>query len=846
MGRRSKEKQLVAQASRRRTVLQIGRVSRREAGEGLATSSLTRAINPNSISGIGLLGSYGDHSDDEDDEENLELADDRNSGTNSREESSQPSPSSTEQHMEIDAKLADFFKEIESIDADTTSTVNDGITNSQAEEAVSSTTEDEHPMMYPAEGYDNSEGADYNKSGADTYPWQACLDEATNCYYYWNMETNEVQWHPPEQFLSAAPEVQTTSDDKVHVPEHEGEKEGAQHRQDDEENSEAKENQETPSEDGSEPDSKEENSKENSDEDPVSFQVVDSWDDQDNDSNEPKEEENSAVLKSDKMVDDNDDDVDDDEEEVPAKKLKLEQAAEDDSDDDFAVQLLEDTYDKGKQDTLVEESMDMSDEEAKIGSEDKEEKPLLPPEVFEHLKAAPTEDKKGEKSQTAANEKKKMYDKAEEDQRSQILELASVLCNKLDFLEVSRQGVSNLKILLIEMETRISDWREGALDSRHLVLKLCEADTQLKQYEESAAPPGWSCHWDRTHKRYYYTNRVTGDSQWEYPSDETESDVKEDTSAVETSSQSSTAAVSSSQTSVPMWNYSAYVPMVQAPVMSVVMPTVPVVSSSVTADSLANPPVPGTDHGFKAVTLTASYPDEAEESPPPPPGTDDLPPLPPVDSCTPPPPPPEPAEVPPPPPGEEMPTTVSTTVTRVASPFISGQPTVATAVAKSRSLPRSIVDYSDLEASSASPPLPIEPVAAAESSGTQFSAPPQGIAAAVVSTPTSLTAKPKVKKKKKSSKVGTSLLSSKARKVSTLVQKWQSIKQQEEPTLDSSEDEEERIDPSRQIEEWKREHLSSGQAAYNPNFEEIKGDWRERLKQRQAKARSGAADQKDT
>lgn len=38
----------------------------------------------------------------------------------------------------------------------------------------------------------------------------------------------------------------------------------------------------------------------------------------------------------------------------------------------------------------------------------------------------------------------------------------------------------------------------------------------------------------------------------------------------------------------------------------------------------------------------------------------------------------------------------------------------------------------------------------------------------------------------------------------------------------------------------------SGQAAYNPNFEEIKGDWRERLKQRQAKARSGAADQKDT
>ena len=47
------------------------------------------------------------------------------------------------------------------------------------------------------------------------YPWQACLDEATNCYYYWNVETNEVQWHPPEQLSSAAPDTQTTDDNQV-------------------------------------------------------------------------------------------------------------------------------------------------------------------------------------------------------------------------------------------------------------------------------------------------------------------------------------------------------------------------------------------------------------------------------------------------------------------------------------------------------------------------------------------------------------------------------------------------------------------------------------------------------
>ena len=61
---------------------------------------------------------------------------------------------------------------------------------------------------------------------------------------------------------------------------------------------------------------------------------------------------------------------------------------------------------------------------------------------------------------------------------------------------------------------------------------------------------------DRTHKRYYYTNRITGDSQWEYPSDEIGVAVKEDTPSVETPTQSSTAAVSSSQTNIPVWSYS--------------------------------------------------------------------------------------------------------------------------------------------------------------------------------------------------------------------------------------------------------------------------------------------------
>lgn len=85
-------------------------------------------------------------------------------------------------------------------------------------------------------------------------------------------------------------------------------------------------------------------------------------------------------------------------------------------------------------------------------------------------------------------------------------------------------------------------------------------------------------------------------------------------------------------------------------------------------------------------------------------GTDDLPPLPPVESSAPPPPPPEPAEAPPPPPGEEIPTT---------------------SVSNSASLSRPLVDYSDLDMATASPPPPSLPAAVPQSTGIQLPMPLQ-------------------------------------------------------------------------------------------------------------------------
>ena len=62
--------------------------------------------------------------------------------------------------------------------------------------------------------------------------------------------------------------------------------------------------------------------------------------------------------------------------------------------------LFLDTYEKGKQDILDEQNMDLSEDEnekKKEEDEDVEDKPLLPPEVFKHLKTTAAVEKNEEK-----------------------------------------------------------------------------------------------------------------------------------------------------------------------------------------------------------------------------------------------------------------------------------------------------------------------------------------------------------------------------------------------------------------------------------------------------------------
>lgn len=124
--------------------------------------------------------------------------------------------------------------------------------------------------------------------------------------------------------------------------------------------------------------------------------------------------------------------------------------------------------------------------ETAIGAEDSE-------------KIEENSDKETEVEESSEKIKVQIAPKVEEEQdlKFQIGELANTLTSKFEFLGINRQSISNFHMLLLQTETRIADWREGALNGNYLKRKLQDAAEQLKQYEINATPKGWSCHWDR-------------------------------------------------------------------------------------------------------------------------------------------------------------------------------------------------------------------------------------------------------------------------------------------------------------------------------------------------------------
>ncbi|XP_015237786.1 PREDICTED: formin-binding protein 4 [Cyprinodon variegatus] len=405
----------------------------------------------------------------------------------------------------------------------------------------------------------------------------------------------------------------------------------------------------------------------------------------------------------------------------------------------------------------------------------------------------------------------------------QIGELANTLTSKMEFLGINKKTISNFHLLLLQTETRIADWREGALNGAYLRRKLQEAAEHIKYYELNATPKGWSCHWDREHRRYFYVRDRTGASQWEFPTEEDKEGDPVDAPSTQTLSQEEIKTSGSAG---------------GATDSSSAAPPPPPQPSSSSFWSPSQPPLPN--------------------SPPPPSNDPPPPPLPPESPPPPPPPPDSDGEImevemdvddedeEPPAPGTEedgsgRSGSANMKIVESTAAFGKGQKRKAVQGNKTVTIGSSPILYTQAPVTAAplipaaaywgipavaaplipceppAPPVPVVPP--------QPPLPPSQPAFEPAATKTLPVEKVKKVKKDKSKKSKT--------KMPSLVKKWQSIqKELDEEEKSSSSDEDRDLLNKKSIEEWKQQQLMTGKASKNANFEALPEDWRDRLKKR--------------
>ncbi|XP_029991759.1 formin-binding protein 4 isoform X3 [Sphaeramia orbicularis] len=464
------------------------------------------------------------------------------------------------------------------------------------------------------------------------------------------------------------------------------------------------------------------------------------------------------------------------------------------------------------------------------GSDLQESTEPVPPKVLESV--VEDEDKEPDDSEEKTGTKPPAKDEVETPElKFQIGELANTLTSKMEFLGINKKAISNFQLLLLQTETRIADWREGALNGVYLRRRLQEAAEHIKYYELNATPKGWSCHWDREHRRYFYVNDRTGASQWDFPTEDDKAEDAKGSHDTQTSNQ-----VDTKPSSAPTGG----------------------VSGSSAYPAPPAPPLP---------TTTSFWPASQPPLPDSPPPPSHYPPPPPLPPGSPPPPPPLPdsdSEImevememdddndgEPPAPGTEEdgsgrpplpPGITSTKIGESSGPLGKGQKRKAGQMNKTITIGSSPILYTQ-PAVSAAPVMPVAaywavPAVAAPIVPLEPPIPP--VPALPPQPPLPLTQPPfdppppkplpadktkKPKKDKQSKKIKT--------KMPSLVKKWQSIqKELDEEEKSSSSDEDRDQQNKKSIEEWKQQQLVTGKASKNANFEALPEDWRERLKKR--------------
>ncbi|CAL7942168.1 unnamed protein product [Xylocopa violacea] len=99
----------------------------------------------------------------------------------------------------------------------------------------------------------------------------------------------------------------------------------------------------------------------------------------------------------------------------------------------------------------------------------------------------------------------------------EVNQLSQIILEKLKFLSEGKPAVSPVQMMSIQLQTLFVAWEAGCLEKNYLRRWLTDTSHELERLEQDAAPPGWLCQWDRSHKRYYYQNTTNGITQWTYP-----------------------------------------------------------------------------------------------------------------------------------------------------------------------------------------------------------------------------------------------------------------------------------------------------------------------------------------
>jgi len=480
----------------------------------------------------------------------------------------------TEVKDEIDAKVFDFLAEINADEEPQENGTSEEKTNGEDNTEVIKAGEGNGEPAVDIQQGDEEEEADSGdempEPTAPTTLWQHCLDDGTQCYYYWNIETNEVTWEiPPDysQYLLQQKEYeerllkfQTDQEARKNKPTKKKKRAKTEKSQEAKESLDIPTLTEDPPAETSVPsiislvpyDETPEVVKTKShleigpqlpsnfpsyasseEAEPVSTQKGDTsavsssieqslpreseieW--QSDYTEETKSEtEPSDVAKPEKKT-------------LPADDIDKASKILESLEKEFAkrtnkpVQFVEEIKAPAESfEAVVEEDemdfdIDDIDQQLDLALERKTKSTLAADKVAEKSnklletlrsgKRAIDEDIPADSEQTV--KKMKMNTVVEDNMGKGELnrstaasiedvgEMAELVSDKLAFLDVSSETLTKLQLILVETETRLSDWKEGAISTEYMLKKLKEANTRLEQYESTAAPPGWSCHFDR-------------------------------------------------------------------------------------------------------------------------------------------------------------------------------------------------------------------------------------------------------------------------------------------------------------------------------------------------------------